>query len=308
MVGPGFRLKLTGASAAALTYAEVAAMEQHTEKLPIACVEGWSTRQEWTGVRLRDLAERLGMRDGQALQVISLQEAGAFRQTTLSRDQVMNEKSLLALQVNGERPGDGPRLPDAHHRPGAARGAQHQVGHRAEGRARMISAWKKVYGASPLHLLGQIVAFAVAVYAYLQIIDVTSTDNLNLVLWFVLGALLHDAVFVPIYVILDLIARLGIQDHALRDVRAINHIRFPIAICGVMFLTLFPLIIQKGKANYERTAGLQPPDYLARWALICAVVFGVSAVSYAVRLRLDAMRATKAAADQAQGPPASVTA
>ena len=92
----------------------------------------------------------------------------------------------------------------------------------------MISAWRKVYGESPLHLLGQIVAFAIAIYAYLQIIDVTSTDNLNLLIWFVAGALLHDMLFLPIYLILDLIARLGIQDHALRNVRAINHIRFPL--------------------------------------------------------------------------------
>ena len=42
------------------------------------------------------------MQENQALQVISLQPAGAFRQTTLSRDQVMNPKSLLALKVNGE--------------------------------------------------------------------------------------------------------------------------------------------------------------------------------------------------------------
>ena len=28
-------------------------MPQHTARLPIACVEGWTTTQEWTGVRLR---------------------------------------------------------------------------------------------------------------------------------------------------------------------------------------------------------------------------------------------------------------
>lgn len=171
----------------------------------------------------------------------------------------------------------------------------------------MISAWKKVYGASPLHLLGQIIAFAIAAYAYLQIIDVTSTDNLNLLIWFFAGALLHDMIFVPIYLILDLIARLGIRDHALRNVRAINHIRFPVAICGVMFLTLFPLILQKSKPNYFRLSGNALPDYLGRWLLIVAVVFGVSAVSYAVRLRLDATRGRRGTAE-ADDTPASVVA
>ena len=173
----------------------------------------------------------------------------------------------------------------------------------------MISAWKKIYGASPLHLLGQIVAFAIAIYAYLQIIDVTSTDNLNLLIWFVAGALLHDMIFVPIYLILDLIARLGIQDHALRNVRAVNHIRFPLVISGVMFLTLFPLILGRSKAQYERLSGDAYSDYLGRWLLIVAVLFAVSAISYAVRLRIEATRAKRPeSSDDAPASPASVAA
>ena len=55
-------------------------MEQHTERLPIACVEGWTTWQDWTGVRLADLAALAGgRRGGGAVLVESLQEAGAFR-------------------------------------------------------------------------------------------------------------------------------------------------------------------------------------------------------------------------------------
>ncbi len=101
-VGPDYRLKLTGAASSELTRDQLTQMAQHTETLTIACVEGWTTRQTWTGIRLMDLARMAGIQDGQGMQVISLQEKGAFRQTTLSRDQVMNPKSLLALQVNGE--------------------------------------------------------------------------------------------------------------------------------------------------------------------------------------------------------------
>ena len=101
MVGSGYRLTLTGASTMALTRDQIARLAQHTEVLPIACVEGWTSKQTWTGVRLADLAKMAGMRDDQNLQVISLQKKGAFRQTTLSRDQVMNPKSLLALKVGG---------------------------------------------------------------------------------------------------------------------------------------------------------------------------------------------------------------
>ncbi len=101
-VGGSYRLKLTGASSMELTRGQIARLPQSTQKLPIACVEGWSTTQTWTGVRLADLARMAGIRPGQGLQVLSLQEQGAFSQTTLSHDQVMNPKSLLALRVNGK--------------------------------------------------------------------------------------------------------------------------------------------------------------------------------------------------------------
>ena len=39
------------------------AMPQHTARLPIACVEGWSTVQTWSGVRLRDLVALAGVPD-----------------------------------------------------------------------------------------------------------------------------------------------------------------------------------------------------------------------------------------------------
>jgi DMSO/TMAO reductase YedYZ molybdopterin-dependent catalytic subunit len=73
----------------------------HTRDLPIACVEGWSTTQAWTGVRLRDLGALVHADPGHVLHVGSLQQAGAFRQTTLSKDQANADDALLALRVNG---------------------------------------------------------------------------------------------------------------------------------------------------------------------------------------------------------------
>ncbi len=153
----------------------------------------------------------------------------------------------------------------------------------------MIALWKRAYGASPLHLLGQLAAFAIAVYAFKQVFEPASTETLSVVIWFVGGALLHDLVFVPIYLVLDLVARLGIQDHALRRVRVINHIRFPLAMSFVMFLTSFPLILHRAPGNYFRAGGEQEPDYLGRWLLITAVLFLGSALVYAVRLRRGAV-------------------
>ena len=101
MVGPAYRLKLVGDDERELTLAELAAMPQHTYDLQIACVEGWSTTQRWTGVRLRDLAAAAGMPDAAAMAAGSLQPRGAFRQATIGPGQIGHPHSLLALRVNG---------------------------------------------------------------------------------------------------------------------------------------------------------------------------------------------------------------
>ncbi|MGN9757776.1 molybdopterin-dependent oxidoreductase [Streptomyces sp. SD31] len=76
----------------------------HSAALPIACVEGWSTSDQWwRGVRLRDLAALAG-HDGDPPDVLveSLQRRGAFRRAALRANQVADPRSLLALFVNGE--------------------------------------------------------------------------------------------------------------------------------------------------------------------------------------------------------------
>jgi DMSO/TMAO reductase YedYZ molybdopterin-dependent catalytic subunit len=101
MAGDGWRLQLAGGREVQLSRADLLKMAQHSESLPIACVEGWSSTQRWTGVRLTDLAALAGVPEPAELRVGSLQPAGAFRQTTLGPGQVTDPRSLLALKVNG---------------------------------------------------------------------------------------------------------------------------------------------------------------------------------------------------------------
>jgi DMSO/TMAO reductase YedYZ molybdopterin-dependent catalytic subunit len=84
-----------------LTREELLAMDQVTAELPIACVEGWSTTQSWTGVRLADLARVAGVGDPSTLEVRSMQPRGALRSVTLGRHQVTHPESMLAVKVNG---------------------------------------------------------------------------------------------------------------------------------------------------------------------------------------------------------------
>jgi DMSO/TMAO reductase YedYZ molybdopterin-dependent catalytic subunit len=101
--GASWRLRIEGAATKReFSREQLLAMPQYSYDLPIACVEGWSTTQHWTGVRLRDLAALAGIDGDAELQVESLQKGGALREVTLSSGQVAAENSLLALKVNGE--------------------------------------------------------------------------------------------------------------------------------------------------------------------------------------------------------------
>ncbi len=97
-----WRLELQGdPHKVTLSRADLLAMEQHTHELPINCVEGWSTLQTWTGVRLRDLAARAGVASPGNVRVQSLQGGGQFSHATLSGHQAGDDRALLALKVNG---------------------------------------------------------------------------------------------------------------------------------------------------------------------------------------------------------------
>jgi DMSO/TMAO reductase YedYZ molybdopterin-dependent catalytic subunit len=100
MAGDRWRLRLEGAERISLRREDLAAMAQHSYDLPIACVEGWSTRQRWSGVRLRDLAALADAGEDFVVRVESLQPRGRFRQTTLSHAQASDGRALLALRVN----------------------------------------------------------------------------------------------------------------------------------------------------------------------------------------------------------------
>lgn len=99
--GSGWRLTLHGARTVTLDRERLLAMPQHTARLPIACVEGWSTTQTWTGVRLADLAALAGTPRPRSAHVRSVERVGAFSRATLQPNQVLDGDSLLALRANG---------------------------------------------------------------------------------------------------------------------------------------------------------------------------------------------------------------
>lgn len=93
---------VAGAVSASLSLADLRALPQHTVDLPIACVEGWSAQGTWSGVRLADVLRVAGAAPGRDVAVTSLQQAGAFRRTTLPANFADDRRTLLALDLAGE--------------------------------------------------------------------------------------------------------------------------------------------------------------------------------------------------------------
>lgn len=81
---------------------ELLTLPQSTHTLPIACVEGWSASGTWSGVRVRELLDAVEAPAGSDVLVVSLQESGSFRQTVLQGNFADDDRTLLALMLEGE--------------------------------------------------------------------------------------------------------------------------------------------------------------------------------------------------------------
>jgi hypothetical protein len=132
--------------------------------------------------------------------------------------------------------------------------------------------------------LGHLVLIAITAWVLAQMFHVNvAPQPLNLALWLVLGALVHDLLLLPLY---------AGADALIRNLPGplVNHVRFPVAISAVLLLVWFPLILQRQPSGYVNALGRQPPDYLGRWLAVTAGLFVLSALVLAVR-RLTASRA-----------------
>lgn len=65
-------------------------------------MEGWSQLARWRGVRMQDLERAVGGPADAAVRVTSLEPEGAYRIMTMPADYVRDEKTLVALELNGQ--------------------------------------------------------------------------------------------------------------------------------------------------------------------------------------------------------------
>jgi hypothetical protein len=155
------------------------------------------------------------------------------------------------------------------------------------------------YGARPLHLVGIVLSLAVAAYAGYKIFQ--RPDRSQIAIWFLGAILLHDLVFLPLYSALDRLPARAARRRP-TPLLALNHVRIPLAISGLLFILFIPLILRTGEATYTSVSGQTPDSYLERWLGITAVLFVGSALLLVVRRVRASRSGTKDSEASSVGP------
>ncbi|MGI8697199.1 MAG: hypothetical protein ACR2JQ_11250 [Mycobacteriales bacterium] len=149
------------------------------------------------------------------------------------------------------------------------------------------------YGANPLHLLALLASFALAGYAAVQLVP---SKPIGVIVWFVGAAVGHDLLLVPLYGIVDRsLIRLGRhrgdadRDDGLPAAPWLNYLRVPLVLSGFVLVVYFPGIFRLSGV-LPKTSDLSSAPYLRNWLAVTGVLFLVSAITYAVRLRRERRR------------------
>ncbi len=138
---------------------------------------------------------------------------------------------------------------------------------------------RKLYGASPLHLVGHLILLAASALALSQMLQGRSVW-----IWLLGAVVLHDLVFLPAYSGLDRVLQLGVHDRPARRVPLVNHIRVPLAFSGLLLLVYLPAILGKNTAELERVSGRDAAPSALYWAALTAGAFLVSGLVWIVRI------------------------
>lgn len=150
---------------------------------------------------------------------------------------------------------------------------------------------RRLYGASPFHLLALLGCLALTAYAVSRLWG--NPSLLRIAVWFVGAAIVWDLVIGPLLALADRGLRLrwsGLRrSHAQgpgsRRVPVLNYLRLPALLSGVLFAVWAPVILQRSEQIFQLKAGLSQDPYLERWLVITALLFAGSAVLYLLRVR-----------------------
>jgi hypothetical protein len=151
-----------------------------------------------------------------------------------------------------------------------------------------VSRARRWYGAGPLHLLALLISFGLAAYAAVRLL---AADAVGVAMWVAGATIGHDFVLFPLYALADRSLASAVRHR--RDpgpaVAGLNHLRVPAALSGLLLVVWFSLIFRL-PGNYDGITGMTTEPYLERWLLVTGVLFGISGLLLALRMRRAARR------------------
>jgi hypothetical protein len=143
----------------------------------------------------------------------------------------------------------------------------------------MIATVRRLYGEHPGHFVVLALSLLPAGLAIGQLLDERSVDVGT---WFAAGALLHDGLLLPLYVVLDG-ALVMLWRRRPGRVAWLNFVRVPLAVSGMLLLMFSPMILRQAE-SYETKTGRSLDDFAGRWLLVTVVLGVISAGWYAARV------------------------
>jgi hypothetical protein len=154
--------------------------------------------------------------------------------------------------------------------------------------ANLAARFRRAYAANPLHLLALLAAFALSGYVVTRLAH--EPLFIRVLIWFAGAVIAHDLVLFPLYAFADRSLQAGLRRlwpraDAAPAVPPLNYIRVPALGTALLFLIFFPGILRQGQQTYTQATGQDQQPYLARWLILTAAMFAVSAAFYALRLR-----------------------
>jgi hypothetical protein len=133
---------------------------------------------------------------------------------------------------------------------------------------------RRLYGASPFHLLAHLALLPLCAWALLEVLG--GRQAANVALWLVACVVIIDLVVLPLYSGLDWAGRLAFRG-------AINYVRIPVALSLLTLVVFWGTIGGRGEGAYRNVSGLEYEGYAARWLLVSAALFAASGLIYLLR-------------------------
>jgi hypothetical protein len=171
----------------------------------------------------------------------------------------------------------------------------------------MLARFRSLYGADPLHLVALAASVLIAGAAIAGWFDsFPGNTAVKVVAWFLGAIVAHDLVLLPLYSLLDRIAfgprQVDPAPRPRQRASDVAYVRIPALLSGLLFLVFFPEILRLGDRDFFVASGLHQRVFLVRYLLICAALFALSGLAYAVRLR-RASASSRAQPSRGGSPP-----